>query len=378
MQRCNQRLIILGPFHRPNSNSGSDIEDQDEDYPTVLQDMTDQEIIDFVARLNNLHDTHVRSPLEIAPDKSSFHLASPISDELGPRTRKHLEQIGSIIGQLVQLELLQNNTCFVEMGAGRGQLGHELYGCVKDDPTVHIALIERDHQRYRYDSYHRIQGQGPSFQRYRIDIRDLHLPELPAISQVEPRPHIVIISKHLCGSATDLALRCARHAHQVNGQVRAVIIALCCHHRVVWNDYVGKRFFHRTNLTSKDFSVIRALTSWCTSENRHRLPEEAKRATIGKSSLLIIHSSYSSHVLNLDGIVFEITSTTPNERSRYSKQRLFTIEQQEQIGLKAKRLLDWGRLEYMQNHGFEAYLQVYASKSITLENIALIARPKSS
>jgi len=62
----------------------------------------------------------------------------------------------------------------------------------------------------------------------------------------------------------------------------------------------------------------------------------------------------------------------------YSKQRLFSIEQQEQIGLKAKRILDWGRIEYLNQNGFNAHLKVYASKSITLENIALIAIPISS
>lgn len=79
----------------------------------------------------------------------------------------------------------------------------------------------------------------------------------------------------------------------------------------------------------------------------------------------------------LDGISFGITSNIPNERSRYSKQRLFSMEQQEQIGLKAKRLVDWGRIEYLREHGFHADLRVYAPKNITLENIALIARPQS-
>lgn len=79
-----------------------------------------------------------------------------------------------------------------------------------------------------------------------------------------------------------------------------------------------------------------------------------------------------------DGISFQSNSSTipnPSDRSIYSKQRLFPIEQQEQIGLKAKRILDWGRIEYLNQHGFNAHLNIYASKNITLENIALIATP---
>jgi hypothetical protein len=79
----------------------------------------------------------------------------------------------------------------------------------------------------------------------------------------------------------------------------------------------------------------------------------------------------------LDGLSLQSTTEDKSTYS-YSKQRLFTIEHQEQIGLKAKRLLDWGRIEYLNDNGFNAYLKVYASKSITLENVALIATPISS
>jgi tRNA:m4X modification enzyme len=81
--------------------------------------------------------------------------------------------------------------------------------------------------------------------------------------------------------------------------------------------------------------------------------------------------------LFLDGISFQSTYSIPipTDRSIYSKQRLFSIEHQEQIGLKAKRILDWGRIEYLNKNGFNAHLKVYASKNITLENIALIATP---
>ena len=87
-----------------------------------------------------------------------------------------------------------------------------------------------------------------------------------------------------------------------------------------------------------------------------------------------------SHVFSclLDGISLQPAFPTSNDRSTYSKQRLFSVEQQEKIGLKAKRILDWGRIEYLNHNGFNAYLKVYASKTITLENIALMATPLSS
>jgi hypothetical protein len=79
----------------------------------------------------------------------------------------------------------------------------------------------------------------------------------------------------------------------------------------------------------------------------------------------------------LDGVSIQSTSSITKDRSNYSKQRLFSIEKQEKIGLNAKRILDWGRIEYLNANGFNAHLKVYASKNITLENIALIATPTS-
>jgi tRNA:m4X modification enzyme len=230
--------------------------------------------------METIYNNLVNEPLENNQTNPDCYLSNINLDELGNRSRKHLEQIGSLIAQLIQLDLLQANTCFIEMGAGRGQLSHEVHACLKQEPTVHFALIERDHQRYRYDAHHRREHQGPSFGRYRLDIRDLYLSELPSIKSSQI--HIVIISKHLCGGATDLALRCAVDGQRNTRNVRGIIIALCCHHRLMWNDYVGKDFFHRINFTPKDFSLIRTLTSWGTSENRHKMLQDGKRSTIGK------------------------------------------------------------------------------------------------
>ncbi|CAF0841114.1 unnamed protein product [Adineta ricciae] len=339
LKKCNKRLIILGPFHRPQCNSGLECDNHD-DYPSILQDITDDELRDFVARMESIHDNLVKEPLQNNSNQPECHLSDKNLEELGNRSRKHLEQIGSIIAQLVQLNLLQSNTCFVEMGAGRGQLAHELHACLKDDSTIHFALIERDHQRYRYDAHHRREHQGPSFERYRLDIRDLYLSELPSIEN--PQTNIVIISKHLCGGATDLALRSAVDAQRNTHRVQAIIIALCCHHRLLWNDYIGKEFFRHVNLTPKDFSLIRTLTSWGTCDNRHRMPQDGKRSTN-------------------DGTLFQPTPSllAPEDRSNYSKQRLFSVEHQEQIGVKAKRLLDWGRIQYLNANGFNSHLKVF-------------------
>jgi len=62
------------------------------------------------------------------------------------------------------------------------------------------------------------------------------------------------ISKHLCGPATDLAINCVcnfahKHSNQSSSATQAVVgvaFALCCHHRLVWDEYCGKDFFLNT------------------------------------------------------------------------------------------------------------------------------------
>ena len=58
------------------------------------------------------------------------------------------------------------------------------------------------------------------------------------------------VSKHLCGVATDLALRCLQTfsaSGNAKGKIETILIALCCHHRCDWNIYVGKdRIFYKT------------------------------------------------------------------------------------------------------------------------------------
>lgn len=40
--------------------------------------------------------------------------------EFGPRTKKHLKQVSSLIGIMEKYELFQPDTCYIELGAGKG------------------------------------------------------------------------------------------------------------------------------------------------------------------------------------------------------------------------------------------------------------------
>ncbi|CAM9819855.1 unnamed protein product, partial [Phaeothamnion confervicola] len=88
---------------------------------------------------------------------------------------------------------------YVELGAGRGTLGLAL---VTAFPSAQVTLIERSGVRYKSD--HAMRNRSASFMRARIDIRDLDI--FGGSCGGDGRP-AVGIAKHLCGVATDLALR---------------------------------------------------------------------------------------------------------------------------------------------------------------------------
>ena len=44
------------------------------------------------------------------------------------------------------------------------------------------------------------------------------------------------------------------------------------------------------------------------------------------------------------------------------------------LGLKARRLLEEGRLRYLRDHGFEATLVRYVEAATTPDNLAIVAR----
>ena len=72
------------------------------------------------------------------------------------------------------------------------------------------------------------------------------------------------VSKHLCGAATDLALRCLQTfsaSGNAKGKIETILIALCCHHRCDWNIYVGKKNL-KSAIFFKSIGKLRSHIQW--------------------------------------------------------------------------------------------------------------------
>ena len=85
-------------------------------------------------------------------------------------------------------------------------LSHWVQKAVEKKDNVSFLLVDRGHVRYKADNQHKFNETGPKFERIKIDIEHLNLGCVPSIQSSQQS--VVAMGKHLCGAATDLALRC--------------------------------------------------------------------------------------------------------------------------------------------------------------------------
>ncbi|XP_025728072.1 tRNA:m(4)X modification enzyme TRM13 homolog isoform X2 [Callorhinus ursinus] len=329
-------------------------------------------------------------------------------EQLVPISSLSEEQLENLIkklrkaseGNIEKLKLLGPRRCFVEFGAGKGKLSHWVDIALKDAEKVHFILVEKVTTRFKVDGKHR--KKNSVFERLQIDIQHLCLNKIPLLSK-EKLP-VVGIGKHLCGVATDLALRClvetyaasceerneeplakrikndktekeintlAKEGNEKNvpekwSPVAGIVIALCCHHRCDWRHYVGKEYFRALGLGAVEFHYFQRMSSWATCGMRKTSLEASNLTTKRKDKQ---NDDSEEHDDGGCIITDESTERVPG---------FLTVEEKKKIGHLCKLLIDQGRVEYLQQKGFSPALQYYTDPLVSLENVLLTALPNHS
>ena len=336
----------------------------------------------FYQQIEALYATHIGSvrQMHLKAGECDGLLEAASTAGAEHATYRHLVQQASILGNMERVGILQPASdgstppVFIEFGAGRGMLSLAIREAV---PLAPLLLVERGSVRNKADNQLRKQERaaGAAFERLRVDIRDFDMCRAPILAQVAAGSgcgtggaRCVAVSKHLCGVATDLTLRCLLNAtRRSDGDVAAsagehtqkddslchpcaplaaaerpvdsalsgpaaaarvrvdgVAIALCCHHCMNWDDFVGRQFFEETlSIGRAGFDTIKGAVSWCT------------EACGPKGGL--------------------------------------TAEQRAICGRRCKRLLDLGRLDWLRRTAaMEAELVEYCDPSTSLENALLL------
>ncbi|XP_017856585.1 PREDICTED: tRNA:m(4)X modification enzyme TRM13 homolog [Drosophila arizonae] len=344
---CNARDQISNlPYIHKNINAGEELDSDNlqdicEYEKLKLHELEDEEFYRVIDKVKQLYDTHINGNIEQLQLQHSS-LEEPLShSEYGPETRKHLVQTSALLGILEQDQQLVDNTSFIEFGAGKGQLAFYLATALESKQLAKSQVVLVDRLSLRHKKDNKLTNKQ-LVQRIRADIADLKMSELPELQRTQRN---VALSKHLCGAATDLTLRCVL-ADKEKCNTDYILIALCCHHRCSWRSYVGKKWLQTAGITPRDFVIITKMVSWAvcgTGISRERRKAMAEAATQE-----------------------EPPQQEPTQR--------LSREQRELIGYQCKRVLDYGRLEHLRANGYQASLKFYVSRDVTLENVILLAK----
>jgi tRNA:m4X modification enzyme len=187
---------------------------------------------------------------------------------------------------------------------------------------------------------------GAPFIRLVADVRNL----AESTSSLLHGSGTVVMTKHLCGGATDRAL-IALCTEPLHFNVSACCFAPCCHEKTKRDEYCNLPFLESLGFCQTHVGV-------------RGIVQDIDWKTFG---MLI---SMSKGGLRDGGV------TVGGEYKNSRLRQMLGIKRAEDLGFKVRRLLEEGRLRYLQQHGFEASLLKYCENTVTGDNLVIIARKK--
>ncbi|KAI7827120.1 methyltransferase TRM13-domain-containing protein [Gamsiella multidivaricata] len=336
----------------------------------ILATLSQEQLLSLIKKIQDLHSKCV-------PEIRTLILNHPALDERKRIVKniKHAHQQASLLGHMKRLNMLDDPTsCYVEFGAGRGELSNYLKIAVDDHGTATFILVDRTPSRNKFDSaILGLEEIKSLVKRHTMDIKDL---ELAKPGYVDKKP-VVAMSKHLCGGATDLTLKCLTQYQQSEREksplpspVKGILIALCCHQLCHYYMYPNQAFLKEIDISPEEFVYLTRMSSWavCVNQTKSADKQGASSSSNNNSSNGGATTGDDEHRVEADKELEELGSHIPT----------LDFQARERLGQQCKRLLDIGRVRYLQENGFDAELVYYVDKETSLENLALMAVPSSS
>lgn len=286
--------------------------------------------------------------------------------------RKHAIQQSSLIQHLKENGLFPSSsetasTTYIEFGCGRAELSRYVNQSIildqftgKDKSTAlnppDFVLIDRASNRMKFDKkfvddvndfYSTYEPECsarkyPQLTREKIDIKDLYIDGL--IESGVDGSKCVAISKHLCGVATDLTIRCVLNSaklHVENQLLHGMLIAMCCRHACDPLQYANRPFIEKllkAHTTAQDityvqfFQVLKKVASWAVCGRKPGVNDQ----------------DVNNHFTKLP------------------------VVERESLGNMARRIIDEGRAQLLRDNGYRASLIRYVETDISLENVAML------
>ena len=286
-------------------------------------------------------------------------------------------------------------------------------------------------------------GVGAVF-RARMDIRHCYVPNLPGVAQVtgpdgvtpqsiETKQPVVVIAKHLCGVATDLAIRSVGAFGHINRRERqsagffvfpvimlhffvfvyllfigdiahrlGISIATCCHHACHFPDYTGRDWYLSQGFTSEEFEVLKKWSGWAnTGAGSHRhsstagvavedddqQEEEERKQNEGLEGQVQVPNTQpikdiSSSTDKDSNNIIATPSPTPAPAPAAAAVAVTSVvrpagisaDDMKALGWKVKRILDQGRVEFINSQYSMRARQVrYCDRELSPECVMIVA-----
>lgn len=352
LKKCNARAKEAHEYFVRNINSGIPKPEQQNSTKLFLKDVTDAELMAIIEKLERICEALADEP------ETYVGLHEGLSAELEELSdcavaQKHLKQKAALLGLAESVGLLGKRACYIEFGAGRGRLSYWL-AKILSGKECRFLLVDRASSRHKFENKIRREEQDNSseIQRLQIDIEHLCLGKVDLVKAHEG--HLVGLCKHLCGEATDFAIRClvettgkASDTSTAASALQGLLMAVCCHHRCRWASFVGRPFLEQVGVSERDFELLTCLAGWATCAARE-----------ARSNV----QSEKDDLLEPPGLAI----------NRYVRMNL-SIQRREEIGRRCKLLLDIARIRSLTTAGLDARLVYFVDRDVTPENVAIVA-----
>ena len=294
--------------------------------------------------------------------------SGPETFQSKPSNRQQIESLMDCVYGLVKSVRLTGATpVLLDMGAGKALFTRAMYEAlgrqvatiamdlrgpkvrdhfydpppvVEDDNDDMVSTPEEQHR----DTCSSSKQTDKPFTRIVADVNRLSSRTVRLGSALQEGKHggVIAITKHLCGGATDGSI-VALCASPLDDFVGACCLAPCCHQKTLKAQYCNVAF-----LESQGF---------CETHIGLRGSEE--------------DSDFRTF-----GMLISMSKSDDLKHWEYKKStllRLLGIPRARELGFKVRRILEEGRIRYLEAKGFDAHLVRYCETTVTFDNLAIIA-----
>ncbi|KAJ3399362.1 tRNA:m4X modification enzyme [Chytriomyces hyalinus] len=311
------------------------------------------------------------------PYKGPLNLTDADSAFEGVSETKSVRQIKALLGIMDTQSLLSKDDVFVEMGCGTAELSHFLNKTIRkrmsslngnDAALPRFILVDRETSRWK------VKMNEGHFEKIKIDIKDLMLQKckwLDTDKASDETGGVVCISKHLCGAATDLALRCLSNYALESRPMRLRAIQVQSTQTRLKHLLIPNNNPDHLKFSPAEFSFLCQISSWGASLPIGQSNPKKRRKLEGLNDA----SNQTPNEEQDSGDDEHHAPDLDEDSSTYLHFSRLNQEQRRELGRMAKALLNEGRLRFLRETLGCNTAQVveYIGCDVTPENTMLLA-----